>query len=831
MRHSFVLFFFYLCFSAPQDLLPAPRVAPQAVQPVQERLAPQQIKAVRGFIGRRIEANRLGYLSPFNIDKYVRMVEHKKYRSWWWIGEQIGKWLESAVRAAAQARDRDLEKRARGVLARLIAAQEPSGYLGITDPALRTPRHPLRGMDAYELYFMLHGLLTAYDVWNDVGALQAARRLGDYFTSTIGPGKAEFKPLPPDLTIAGHKIHCGWEGTLLVDPMMRLYEYTGTERYLKWCRWVVSNIDRWSGHRAFSKLDDVAAGAIGIDQVQPYVHSHTFHMNFLGFLRLYRATGDKSLLHKVTGAWRDIVSRQRYITGGVSVGEHYERDHNLPFTGNVVETCAVMSWVELNQALLELTGETRYADAIELLLWNHIFAAQTPDGRAIRYHTPLNGVKPAGLFHGPDCCTGSGHRLISQIPGLLYGKGPRGVYVNQYVPSEALLTPPGASVRCRLSLSTDFPARGLVTIKVDPEKPVRFTLFLRIPAWCKAPQLELNGRMQAPGRPGRYQALDRLWRPGDVLHLTLPLRTHWVAGKYNAQGRWALKRGPVVYALDTLWWGPSARKALGCVPEDLGARVAVKVRSALSEANLKLLPSLPGVLGPVYQISVKFLDGSCASVPFIPFCNAGVWHRPGEEKPPQDSRAWSYAVYLSDVNSEEFRARRKNHRMLAEKGLRPVRGDWRLERGSILSQKSTLADCRIFFGDPSWSDYTVELMARKVSGEEGFLVIFRSPDSRNFYWWNVGGWGNRQHAVEREIKGRRTVLVRRKGGIQKGLWYQITVQVRGEEIRCLLNGRLIHVLRDPTFPKGRVGLGSWRTEVGYREVRVTDPAGKILYEF
>lgn len=70
----------------------------------------------------------------------------------------------------------------------------------------------------------------------------------------------------------------------------------------------------------FLRLDSVADGKLGVDKLQPYVHSHTFQMNFMGFLRLYRITGDKTLLRKVAGAWDDIRERQMYITGGSECG-------------------------------------------------------------------------------------------------------------------------------------------------------------------------------------------------------------------------------------------------------------------------------------------------------------------------------------------------------------------------------------------------------------------------------------------------------------------------------------------------------------------------------
>jgi len=243
-------------------------------------------------------ANAENYIKTFDIDRYTRMVEEKTHRDWWWVGEQLGKWLESAFLNAVWMRDEDLLQNAETILMRVADAQEPSGYVGITDPAVRTSQQPLRGMDAYELYFLLHALCTTYEERRSYRSLKTARRLGDYFVDTIGPSKAEFWPSglrPPQnekayvggqSKIAGHGVHYSLEGTLLIDPMLRLYELTGDARYFEWSEWVIGSIDRWSGWQTFSRLDDVAAGLIGIDAVQPYVHAHTFHMNFLGFLRM-----------------------------------------------------------------------------------------------------------------------------------------------------------------------------------------------------------------------------------------------------------------------------------------------------------------------------------------------------------------------------------------------------------------------------------------------------------------------------------------------------------------------------------------------------------------
>ena len=179
-------------------------------------------------------------------------------------------------------------------------------------------------------------------------------------------------------------------------------------------------------------------------------------------------------------------------------------------------------WLELNQRLLELTGQPRFADVVEKLLWNHVFAAQTVDGDCNRYHTPPNGEKPRGYFHGPDCCTASGERLIAETcRSVFYAAGKDGLYVNQFV-ALAAKTNLADGTPVALTQETSYPENERITIRVAPDRPARFALHVRLPAWCQAPQARLNGEALAGLRPGSYLALDRAWKPGDTLEVSCP---------------------------------------------------------------------------------------------------------------------------------------------------------------------------------------------------------------------------------------------------------------------------------------------------------------------
>lgn len=630
--------------------------APLKVYQVESVLPSNAVSEIGGFIGTRLEVNRSNYLHAFDIDHYVRLVEERKHRDWKWVGEHPGKWLEAAILASGTYGDEALRDKARNVLDRMIAAQEPSGYLGVTDPAIRSEETPLRGMDAYELYFTLHALLTAYEQWDEDKALDAARGLGDYFVKTINPGKAGFWPGPKEKTIAGHGVHLSLEGTLLVDPMLRLYTMTGDERYLKWAQWCVENIDRWSGYNTFSNLDKVARGEMGVDGIQRKVHSHTLNMNLIGFLRLYQITGDKTLLRKVTGAWHDIAHRQTYITGGVSFDEYYQPGYSLPIDGREVETCAMMSWIELSQYILELTGNSIYADAIERLLFNHLFAAQTMDGEIFRYHTPLNGTKPARYFHGPDCCTSSGPRISAKIPQLIYAIDKNSVFINQFITSNARVELSSGSM-VEIIQRTDFPISSEIAIKIEPQQSGQFSVCVRLPAWCHQPIMNVNDNVIQKQKPGTYAVIDRIWSKGDRITLSLPMEPTWVKRSHvESDERWALTRGPVVYAVDMVLWESEASKALGSLPDDLSKVMKWSIEESDLFGGLKEVELPAGSLGPGYRIETVLHNGKTLEIPAWPFANIGQWYTSSDDKPTHEEKRFAYAVWLPRNNdSVSFR--------------------------------------------------------------------------------------------------------------------------------------------------------------------------------
>jgi len=198
-----------------------------------------------------------------------------------------------------------------------------------------------------------------------------------------------------------------------------------------------------------------------------------------------------------------------------------------------------------------------------------------------------------------------------------------------------------------LAQETSYPSDSRIVISVEPQKQERFTLNVRLPAWCPEPSLSVNGRKVSDIKSGTYAKLDRRWKKGDRVTLSLPMQARWIKRSHTTEDLWALKRGPVVYAVDTVYWDEHAKEELESVPEDLSKVIKVVI------ARPRRADDLPpaGVLGPAYSVTVVLPNSKRVQVEALPFANAGKWYSGAADKPERDERRYSYAVWLGGVKN------------------------------------------------------------------------------------------------------------------------------------------------------------------------------------
>jgi DUF1680 family protein len=496
---------------------------------VADRLSPAEPGQLHldGWLGSRVDANLSHRISTVDLDPRLRpFAAHNDPGGW--SGEHIGKWLHAAAINWAYTHDPALRKRIDDAVAALAAAQQPDGYLGTADDA-----HRWQGWDVWTHKYNLIGLVTVYQYTHSDQALAVARRIGDLLIATFGPERR-------DIIRAG--THVGMAATSVLEGVVLLYRATGDPRYLDFARYIVQAYDQPHGPK-------IVASLTATHSVAKTANRKAYEMmsNLVGLCELYRATGERRLLDACIFAHDDIVENQMYITGGVSLGEHFQDPHHLPNTGAVSENCAQVTWMQLAIQLLRLTGEAKYADTIERVAYNHLLAAQKPSGESLCYFTPLEGKKP--YTAGINCCTSSGPRGISLLTTVAYMLGKDAVAVNLYGPSTFEATLAGTPVK--LTQKTRYPLDGAVEIGVDPQRPARFALLARIPGWCRSYTAAVNGKkIIAWTLAGEYLRIDRLWKPGDRVALWFDMPALLVKGTYSNEGMVAVQRGPLVLAFD-----------------------------------------------------------------------------------------------------------------------------------------------------------------------------------------------------------------------------------------------------------------------------------------
>ena len=116
-------------------------------------------------------------------------------------------------------------------------------------------------------------------------------------------------------------------------------------------------------------------------------------------------------------------------------------------------------------------------------------------------------------------------------------------------------------------------------------------------------------------------------------------------------------------------------------------------------------------------------------------------------------------------------------------------GSWTVQDGAYVQSDAAAENTMVTAGDPAWRDYDLKVKATKKSGKEGFLIAFGVKDTGNYYWWNLGGWGNTRSAVEKAVGGAKQTMAEDGTKIETGRTYDARVEVRGRQVTLYLDGK------------------------------------------
>jgi hypothetical protein len=492
-----------------------------------------------GRLGERIDANRRHWLVPApSANPGMLGMFHQRDRKPVpnlvpWAGEFVGKYLLSAVQALRMSDDPDLKRTTKAVVEELLASQAKDGYLG---PFPRDSR--LRGnWDLWGHYHVMMALLAWHEQTGDARALTACRRAADLICTTyLNSGHRVFDAGSHEMNMA------------VLHVLVELHRRTGEPRYLAMAREIEKDWQRAG--------DYLRAGLAGVEFFRtPRPRWESLH-DLQGLAALFADTGDERYRRAFLHHWQSIRRWDRRNTGAFSSGEQATGN---PFAPTPIETCCTIAWMALSIDALRLSGDARAADELELSTFNAVAGAQHPSGRWWTYSTPMDGVREASahaiVFQARagapelNCCAVNGPRGLGMLSEWAVMSGKDTVVVNYYGPMRATL-PLAGGTRLVVSEETRYPLENSVNLTVNPSRPVKLRLRLRIPSWSAATRVEVAGHEVRPVRAGSYVDVERTWKAGDVVRLTFDFRLRREGGDQEAHDRVSLYRGPLLLAYD-----------------------------------------------------------------------------------------------------------------------------------------------------------------------------------------------------------------------------------------------------------------------------------------
>lgn len=314
---------------------------------------------------------------------------------------------------------------------------------------------------------------------------------------------------------------------------------------------------------------------------------HAVRANYLyaGVADLYMETGEDSLFMALESIWNDVVTKKLYITGacgalydGVSpngtvympdqiqkVHQAYGHAYQLPNISAYNETCANIGNVLWNHRMLLATGDSRYADILELSMFNSVLSGTDLGGTKFNYTNPLrvDHELPYELrwkkereeyIAFSNCCPPNVVRTVAETHNYAYALTKTGLVVNLYG-SNVLKTKLEDGSQIELKQETDYPWDGKIKLTLQQVSKDPFDISLRIPGWADNASIRVNGKDSAvKTKAGSYVVLNQKWNKGDVIELNLPMEAKLMEANRlveETRNQVAVMRGPIVYCIES----------------------------------------------------------------------------------------------------------------------------------------------------------------------------------------------------------------------------------------------------------------------------------------
>ncbi len=448
-----------------------------------------------------------------------------RQRTWWSAGDTFnvfGQWLSGMARMSKATGDEAIGAKAAHLMIEWGRAIDSDGYFYYS----RRPIHPHYTYDK-----TVCGLVDLYEFCGRKDALPLLEKITDWAIPNLDRERR------PD---------SGTEWYTLSENLYRAYQLTGNPKYKTF-----GDVWRYTPYwKSFT----------GGTELTRYNHHAYSHVNTLSSAAMaYAVTGDQEYLNVIVNAYEWLEKTQIYATGGYGPDERLlppdgTLGASLESTFKSFETpCG--SWVafKLARYLMRFTGEAKYGDWMERLIYNGIGAAlpMGPHGQTFYYSDyRLGGARKV---YYPDatwpCCSGTLTQALADYHNIIYFKDASSVYVNLYVPSTVTWNHNGTEVH--VEQETSFPEADITNLTIRTSAKTAFELKLRVPRWTEGATVKVNGADQKiTCQPGSWATIQRIWTSGDRVTIRLPMRFALVPIDAQHPNRVAVMYGPVLLVRD-----------------------------------------------------------------------------------------------------------------------------------------------------------------------------------------------------------------------------------------------------------------------------------------
>ncbi|TKB43665.1 glycoside hydrolase family 127 protein [Thalassotalea mangrovi] len=510
-------------------------------------------------------------LNNFKVAAGLKEGEHK---GMFWHDGDFYKFMEAKTYAYALSKNDALLTELDEYIDIIGKAQEPDGYLQ-TQIQLRDDADRYENRKYHEMYNTGHLFISACAHFRLTGQrnfLDIAIKHADLLHTIFFPDTKHFQRF-------------GFNQTQIMG-LVELYRTVGDNKYLALAQ---KFIDRRGTYEI--KHDSTTVGYPIGDMVQertplreetePVGHAVLALYYYAGAADVYAETGERALITALDRLWESVTEKKMYATGAVGqthygasvnrdmIEEGFIDDYMMPNLTAYNETCANLCNAMFSFRMLNIHGDAKYADIIELVMHNSGLSGISVEGKDYFYANPLRMIHNtrdydahADVTETPNregylscfCCPPNLVRTISNLSGWAYSLADNGVFVNLYGANQ-LHTQLTDGSAIKLTQDTEYPWKGLVKLTVDECKSDAFDIALRIPGWASGAEIIINGEaVDIETVPGTFAVINRQWQPGDVIVIDIPMEATFIEGHpriEEVRNQVAVKRGPVVYCIES----------------------------------------------------------------------------------------------------------------------------------------------------------------------------------------------------------------------------------------------------------------------------------------